>query len=519
MSKYYYDEHAAKRAVAFIETHIRQIKGPKAGEFLILEEWQKNDIVMPLFGWKNKETNFRKHKTIYVEIPRKNGKSTLGAAIAIFCMFADEGFGDECFSVAGDRNQASIIFELATKMIQHSPELSKRAKVYRNSIVNPIKGNTYKVLSADAKLAMGHNAQFVAFDELHVQKDRHLFDAMVTSQAARIQPIFFMMTTAGDNKTDGNICYEQHQYCKRVLKKEIEDESFLGVIYAADENDDFSDPEVWKKANPNFGVSVTSEYFEQQSKKALDLVSMENSFKRLHLNIWTSSFSKWISDVKWLENYEDIDMKSLIGRPCFGGLDLASTQDMSSIVLYFPMDEGTKDVLLPICYVPRDAVFTKVMRNKVPYNQWERDGFLKVTQGDVQDYEFIRKDIHKLAEKYDIKSIAFDRWNSTSLVMNLVSDGLNLSPFGQGYASMSNPSKTFEKMCIGKELNHLNNPILRWQLQNVQIQTDAAENIKVHKGRSHDKVDAIVASIMAIGEFLTDEHEESVYSDRGLIVL
>ena len=353
----------------------------------------------------------------------------------------------------------------------------------------------------------------------HDHKDRHLFDAMVTSQAARTQPIFFMMTTAGDNKTDGNICYEQHQYCKRVLKKEIEDESFLGVIYAADENDDFSDPEVWKKANPNFGVSVTSEYFEQQSKKALDLVSMENSFKRLHLNIWTSSFSKWISDVKWLENYEDIDMKSLIGRPCFGGLDLASTQDMSSIVLYFPMDEGTKDVLLPICYVPRDAVFTKVMRNKVPYNQWERDGFLKVTQGDVQDYEFIRQDIHKLAEKYDIKSIAFDRWNSTSLVMNLVSDGLNLSPFGQGYASMSNPSKTFEKMCIGKELNHLNNPILRWQLQNVQIQTDAAENIKVHKGRSHDKVDAIVASIMAIGEFLTDEHEESVYNDRGLIVL
>ena len=349
MSKYYYDEHAAKRAVAFIETHIRQIKGPKAGEFLILEEWQKNDIVMPLFGWKNKETNFRKYKTCYVEIPRKNGKSTLGAAIAIYCMFADEGFGDECFSVAGDRNQASIIFELATKMIQHSPELSKRAKVYRNSIVNPIKGNTYKVLSADAKLAMGHNAQFVAFDELHVQKDRHLFDAMVTSQAARTQPIFFMMTTAGDNKTDGNICYEQHQYCKRVLKKEIEDESFLGVIYAADENDDFSDPAVWKKANPNFGVSVTSEYFEQQSKKALDLVSMENSFKRLHLNIWTSSFSKWISDAKWLENYEDIDMKSLIGRPCFGGLDLASTQDMSSIVLFFPMDEGKKDVLLPIC--------------------------------------------------------------------------------------------------------------------------------------------------------------------------
>tara|TARA_R100000656_G_scaffold81756_1_gene59803 strand:+ start:1674 stop:3254 length:1581 start_codon:yes stop_codon:yes gene_type:complete len=517
-NKYYYDEEAAERAVAFIESFIKHIKGSKAGQKFILESWQKDKIIRPIFGWKNKKTKLRKYRTCYVEIPRKNGKSSLGACLALYMLFADEEFGSECFSVAGDRNQASIIFDLAKSMVLHSKELSARAKVYRGSIVNEAKGNTYKALSADSKLQMGHNAQFVAFDELHIQPNRLLFDTMQTSQAARKQPLFFMMTTAGSSKTDGNICWEQHDYAVKIKDKIISDDSFLSVIYAADEEDDFTCPKVWEKANPNLGVSIEKEYFIQQAQKATDIIAYENNFKRLHLNIWTSSYSKWISDKCWLENYQKIDMKELEGKTAYGALDLASTRDTSCFCLLFPLEESF--VVLPFFFVPGDAIYTRTMKDKVPYNQWEKEGFLDVSPGDVQDYEYIRAKVNELREIYDIKSVAFDRWNSSQIIIQLQDDGLALSPFGQGYASLSNPSKELEKLFLKKQINHLNNPILRWQLQNVQIQSDAAGNIKPNKQKSSEKIDGIIALIMSLGEFLTEDSPgASVYDDRGLLML
>lgn len=517
-NKYYFDKDSADRAVEFVETFIHHSKGDLTGQKFILEKWQKEEIIMPIFGWKHKESGLRKYRTCYVEIPRKNGKSSLGAALALYLLFADSERGAEIFSCAGDRNQASIIFDLAKNMIHLDPELRNRAKVFRSSIVNEAKGNTYKVLSSEAKLQHGHNAHGVFFDELHTQPNRELYDTMVTSQAARSQPLFFSMTTAGSSKTDGNICWEIHDYAVKVKDGIINNETFLPVIYAADEDDDITKTKTWKKANPNFNVSIKKDYFIKEAKKAIDIVSYENTFKRLHLNIWTSSYSKWISDSIWLENQKEFDIKELEGKECWGGLDLASTRDLSSFVLWFPMDEGF--VILPFFWCPREAIYTRVMKDRLPYNEWERKGFLNVSDGDVQDYEFIRMKINSLREKYNIQSIAFDRWNSSALVVNLLNDGAELSPFGQGYASMSAPTKELEKMILRKELNHLGNPVLRWQLQNVQIQTDAAENIKVNKQKSSEKVDGIVATIMALGEWLTDESEgDSIYNDRGILTL
>ena len=516
--KYYFDEEAANRAVAFIETMIRHCKGDLTGELLILEEWQKEDLIKPIFGTKNKETGLRRYRTVYCCIPRKNGKSTIGAAIALYMLFADEERGAEIFSCAGDRNQAGIIFNIAKSMIEMSPQLLQRGKIYRNSVLYPSKGNSYKVLSSDAKLQHGHNAHAILFDELHTQPNRELWDTMVTSTGARSQPLIMAITTAGSSKTDGNICWEIHDYACKVRDGIIEDDSFLPIVYAADEDDDITKEETWKKANPNYGLSINKEYLEKEAAKAVEIVSYENTFKRLHLNIWTSSITKWISDAVWMQNSKKFDRNLLKGRECWGGLDLASTRDLSSLVLLFPMDDGF--VLLPYFWCPRESVYTRTIKSKIPYNQWEKEGFIEATSGDVQDYDFIQQRIMQLATDYNIKSIAFDRWNSSQLVINLTNEGIPMSPFGQGYASMSAPTKEFEKLVLRKEINHFNNPVLRWQMQNVALRTDPAENIKCDKAKSSEKIDGIVATIMSLGEFMTDESPgDSIYNDRGLIIL
>lgn len=519
LTKYYFDNKEADRAVAFIETMLRHSKGDKAGELLLLEEWQKERIVKPIFGWKNKKTHLRKYRTIYVEIARKNGKSTLGASLALYALFCDKEYGAEIFSVAGDRAQASIIFNLAKSMIEQSPELFQRSKLFRNSIIFPAKGNTYKVLSSDSKLQHGHNCHVCVFDEVHTQPTDELWNVMSTSTASRSQPIMIAMTTAGSSKTDNNICWQLHDYATKVRDGIIKDDSFLPVIFSADEDDDITCEKTWMKANPNYGVSVKKEYLKKESQKAIDLPSYENSFRRLHLSQWVTNETKWLSDKQWMECYEPIDIESLKGLSCYGGLDLASVRDLSSLVLYFPM-EDKKDVVLSFFWCPYESIYNRTMKDKLNYNQWSQDGFIHATDGDVQDYSFIIKKINELREIYDIKTIGYDRWNSSSTIVTLVNDGMNMSPFGQGWASMSAPTKELETRVLKKQINHLNNPVMRWMISNVQIKMDEAENIKIDKKKSTEKVDGIVSLVMSIGELLTDEAPgQSVYSDRGLIII
>jgi phage terminase large subunit-like protein len=517
-NKYYFDQEAADRAVAFIETHIRHCKGDLAGQKFKLERWQRKKLIEPIFGMKHKDTGLRKYRSVYCEIPRKNGKSTLGAAVAIYMLFADSELGSEVFSCAGDKNQASIIFDLAKRMIQLDPLLSSKAKVFRNSITFPHKGNTYRVLSSDASLQHGHNPNAILFDELHTQKNRELYEVMQTGTGSRSQPLLFTMTTAGASKTDGNICWEVHSYSEKVKKGIIIDNSHLSVIYAAEDDDDIQDPETWKKANPNLGVSVSEEYLKAEAKRASELPSYENTFKRLHLNMWTTNVTKWISDSVWMENYEEIDLEILKGKKCWGGLDLASTMDLSSLVLFFPM-EDQKDVVLSFFWCPEESADLRGRKYKLPYDEWINDGYIKATAGNVQDYAFIRKDINDIIKDYDLQSIAFDRWNSSQLVIQLSQDdGIPMSQFGQGYRSMSAPTKELEKMVLKKEINHLKNPVLRWMCENVSLQTDASDNIKISKKRSTEKVDGMVSLVMSIGEMLTDESDgDSVYDERGLL--
>jgi len=514
LSKYYFDKDAAIRAVSFIEKFCTHTKGELAGKPFLLEDWQK-EIVGNIFGWKNKDTNLRKYRTVFIEVPRKNGKTTLCAAISLYMLFADSERGSEVYAAAGDRNQAGIVFEIAKGMILNNPELTNRSKVFRNSITHEAKGNFFQAISSDSKTKHGFNSNCVVFDELHTQPNRDLWDTLTTSTGSRRQPLTIAITTAGYDRQ--SICFEIYKYAKSVESGAISDDTFYPVIYEADETDDITKEETWIKANPNYGVSLRKEYMEQESKKAVNVPSYQNTFKRLMLNIWTESLVKWIGHDEWSACHEEFDYKTLEGAECWGGLDLASTRDISAFVLVFNVED--KIVVLPHLFIPEDNAKKRSDRDGVNYMEWMRDGHVIGTEGDVADYNFIKAKINELSLKYRIQSIAYDRWNASQLVIDLQNDGANMCPFGQGFVSMSAPTKELEKIILAKQIIHNNNPAMNWMLSNVALQEDPAGNIKVAKNKSKEKVDGIVALVMAIGEMMTTEDTNSVYENRDIIIL
>ena len=511
---YYFDKRAAKKAVGFIETFITHTKGELSGQPFLLEDWQKK-IVSDLFGWKNKKTDLRKYRTAYIQIGRKNGKSTLASALALYMLFADDERGSEIYSAAGDRQQAGIVHEIAKGMIVANPELSKRSKVYRNSIVNESKGNFYQAISSDSKTKHGFNANCIIFDELHTQPNRDLWDTLTTSVGSRRQPLTIAITTAGYDRN--SICHEIYKYAQQVDNQSVKDETFYSCIYEAEMDDDITDEDVWKKANPNYGVSLKKNYMEIESQRAVDVPSYQNTFKRLMLNIWTDSVSVWIPNNEWMECHQEFDYSTLEGKECWGGLDLASTRDISAFVLLFKVDE--KYIVLPHLFIPEENAKKRSERDGVDYVTWKNQGHIIATDGDVADYNFIKEKINELSKKYRIQSIAYDRWNASQLVIDLQNDGANMDPFGQGFVSMSAPTKELEKLIIGKQIIHNDNPCMNWMLSNVAIQEDPAGNIKIAKNKSKEKVDGLVALVMALGEMMTEESTDSVYDERGLLIL
>ena len=511
---YYFDKSAAKKAVGFIETFITHTKGEMSGKPFLLEDWQKK-IVSDLFGWKNKKTDLRKYRTAYIQIGRKNGKSTLASALALYMLFADDERGSEIYSAAGDRQQAGIVHEIAKGMIVANPELSKRSKVYRNSIVNESKGNFYQAISSDSKTKHGFNANCIIFDELHTQPNRDLWDTLTTSVGSRRQPLTIAITTAGYDRN--SICHEIYKYAQQVDNQSVKDETFYSCIYEAEMDDDITDEDVWKKANPNYGVSLKKNYMEIESQRAVDVPSYQNTFKRLMLNIWTDSVSVWIPNNEWMECHQEFDYSTLDGKECWGGLDLASTRDISAFVLLFKVDE--KYIVLPHLFIPEENAKKRSERDGVDYVTWKNQGHIIATDGDVADYNFIKEKINELSKKYRIQSIAYDRWNASQLVIDLQNDGANMDPFGQGFVSMSAPTKELEKLIIGKQIIHNDNPCMNWMLSNVAIQEDPAGNIKIAKNKSKEKVDGLVALVMALGEMMTEESTDSVYDERGLLIL
>ena len=514
----YYDKAKADFAVNFIEC-LSHTKGSFAGVPFELIDWQEQ-IVRDLFGVM-KPNGYRQFNTAYIEIPKKQGKSELAAAIALLLCCGDGEQRAEIYGCAADRQQAAIVFEVAADMVRMCPALNRRVKILASQkrIIYEPTNSFYQVLSAEAYSKHGFNIHGVVFDELHTQPNRKLFDVMTKGSGdARMQPLYFLITTAGSDTN--SICYEVHQKAKDILEGRKFDKTFYPVIYGADESDDWGDPEVWKKANPSLGMTVDIEKVEAAYQSAKENPGEENAFRQLRLCQWVKQDVRWMPMDKWDACNTPVLPDDLEGRVCYGGLDLSSTTDITAFVLVFPpIDEDDKFHVLAYFWVPEDTLDLRVRRDHVPYDTWEKQGFIQTTEGNVIHYGYIEKFIERLGEIYNIREIAYDRWGAVQLSQDLEGLGFNVVPFGQGFASMSPPTKELMKLVLEGKIAHGGNPVLRWMMDNIYIRMDPAGNIKADKAKSTEKIDGAVAMIMALDRAIRcgNDTSESVYDERGLL--
>lgn len=516
----HYDKAKADRAVTFIE-NLCHTKGKWAGTRFWLLPWQEQ-LIRDIFGIVKPDGN-RQFRTAFVEICKKVGKSELAAAIALYLLYADNEPSAEVYGAAADRQQASIVFDVAKQMVEMSPALMKRSKLMAATkrIVNYGNAGYYQVLSAEVGGKHGFSVSGLVFDEIHTQPNRQLYDVLTKgSSDARQNPLHFIITTAGNDRH--SIAYELHTKAVDILEGRRVDPTFYPVVYGLKDDEDWEDEANWYKVNPSLGYTVDIERLRDAYREAKQNPADEVTFKWLRLNMWVSSTTAWIPDAIFMKGSEPIDMRLIEGRDCYAGLDLSSTGDITALVLIFPpRDMDEKYILLPFFWVPEETIPQRVKANSVPYDVWEKQGHLLATEGNVIHYDFIEKFICDLAEKYHILEIAVDRWNATHMIQNLEDAGFTMVPFGQGFASMSTPTKEFYRLLMEGQIVHAGHPVLRWMAGNVVIETDAAENIKVTKAKSKEKIDGIVASIMALDRCLRNQGEQqgSVYDQRGILIL
>ncbi len=503
------DEDAAERVRIFFQRFLRHSKGQFAGKPFELLPWQWESVIRPLFGWKRPDGT-RRFRRAYIEVPKKNGKSTLCAGLALFLLSKDGEPGAEVYSAAADRDQASIVFNEAANMVEASPALAVRCDVSKAAkrIVFPSTKSVYRALSADVPTKEGLNIHGLVFDELHAQKTRQLWDTLRYGGISRRQPLLVAITTAGYDKT--TICWEQHCYAEGVLRGTIEDDEFFAFISAAGPDDKWTDPAVWAKANPSYGVTIPADSFTADCREAQQSPLAENSFRRYRLNQWTEQEVRWLQMDKWDACRTVVEPDVLLGAECYGGLDLSSTTDLSSFVLYFPEHKAC----LPFFWLPEDGLSWRARQSKVRVDPWTPK-HITLTPGNVIDYDCIRQTINELASQYDLREIAVDPYNSTQIQTQLLSDGLNVVRFPQTYLGFTPACKELERLVLCSELVHLGNPVLRWMASNVVVRMDPAGNIKTDKSKAADRIDGIVALLMALGQAL---HAEEAKFDGKLTV-
>ena len=509
-----YDKKKADKVITFFEKYLSHTKGEFAGKPFILLPWEK-DLLRKLYGNVDKK-GLRIYNQVYCQIAKKNGKSEFAAGLGLFSLCADDEKGAEVYSAAVDREQAGIVFSVACQMVEQNYQLKKNIKIIpsKKRMVYKPTNSFYQVLSSDVAAKHGLNISVCLIDELHAFKDRKLFEVLTQgSTAARKQPIIFVITTAGDN--EHSVCYEQYQYAKKVKNGIIKNPYYLPIIYEMDEDDEWENPKNWKKANPSLDVTISTKGMKNEFNMAMEIPSLEMPFRQLRLNQWIfGKINKWIKYEHWTACKKEFDLKLLQDMNCFGGLDLASVNDLVSFCLTFPI-EGFY-YIHPFFWIPEDNLKERVRRDKVPYDVWAKKGFIKITQGNVCDYDVIENDIIELQEIFNIKQINFDRWNAHQIVTHLDNEGFNMVGFGQGFVSMSPPTKELINLTLQKKLIH-NNEVLDWNASNMVLKTDPAGNMKPDKEKSSEKIDGMVALIMSLDASIRNAQAKSVYESRGLI--
>lgn len=566
--EFWYHERAADKATAFFPKYLVFTEGEWAGRPFVLEDWEEHDIVRPLFGWKRKDGT-RRYRRCFVWIARKNGKTELAAGIALLMLLGDNEFGGQVFSIASEGAQAAIVFTKASNMVVRSAELAPMLECLNKVIYSSDLNASFRPLSGKPKGKHGLNMSGLVGDEIHEWPTGDLYTFVHDSAAARRQPLEFLISTAGQKGTHGEEVFKE---CQALLAGDIEDPETMVVIYAPGEDDDWTKEETWRKANPNFGKSVKVEPFLADFKRARQLPRLENDFKRYRLNIWTDQAVRWlpidsvddegrrfgwdhcVGPIKWNAGAgkpeaqadgfiggEQIEAffsrcefeQRLLGKRCFGGLDLSSTQDLSALVWWFPIQEGLDvPVALLRAYKPADLVKEHGKRDRLPYERWIKEGALFTTPGNVVDYGFIEKQVLRDATKFRVAyygqakreshegGLAIDRFNATGTAVRLEAEGIPVVLFGQGFVSLSAPSKELERLVMANGFHHGGHPLFRRHAQAVAVVTDDAENIKPTKAKSSGRIDCIAATVNAIGiAIAAPEEQKSIYETRGALVL
>lgn len=515
-----FDERKAQRVVRFIEA-LRHTKGEFHGQPFHLLPWQEK-VIRDVFGTvRDDDLSMRQYTTAYIEIPKKNGKSELGAAIALNMLINDDEWKVEVYSCASDRQQAAIVFDVAVDMVRQSPALMKRVKIIpstRRMIYQPT-GSIYQVLSSEVATKHGLNVSACIFDELHTQPTRALYDVMTQGSGdARRQPLWFLLTTAGTDRN--SICWEVHQKALDILEGRKIDPRFYPVLFGLPDDADWTSEENWYRANPSLDHTITIDKVRDAFRKAQETPADENQFRQLRLNQWVKQSVRWMPMDKWDECGGVVDPYALEGRACYAGLDLSSTSDLTALVLVFPpISEDEPYIALPFFWLPEETLSLRVRRDHVPYDQWARRGFIQATEGNVVHYGFIERFICELGERYNIREIAHDRWNATMMVQTLEDDGFTMVPFGQGFKDMSPPTKELMRIVLEHKLCHGGHPVLHWNMDNAFVRTDPAGNLKLDKEKSTEKVDGAVALVMALDRAMKNQGGDSVYNHRGLLIL
>lgn len=516
--EFWFDERAADRAVAFFPRFLTHREGRWAGKPFELLPWQEQ-IVRDLFGWKRRDGS-RKYRVAWLEVARGNGKTPFAAGLMILLLFGTGEQGGQIYCVAGDKDQAMVVFQDALHSIRANPALERDVECFKQVIYHHGLGSRIEAVTSAPGTKHGLRPSGVVGDEVHVWKKRELYDVFHTAAGKR-ECLEIYITTAGYDRT--SVAYELHEYACQVRDGVIDDPSFYPVIFAADETDDWTDPATWEKANPSIDITISREWLAAECEKAQRMPAQENVFKQLHLNLWTEQHSRWLSLAQWDKNEREVDPEELRGRLCFGGLDLAKTKDLSSLALLFPPLPGEDPADWQVLWrhwCPADDIRERVRRDHVPYDAWARQGFLHPTEGNTTDYNFIERDIIELATIYDIKEIAFDRFFAGPIVQNLMGEGLRMVEFAQSCAVMGAPTAELERLVLAELLRHGGDPIARWAAANAVVRKDSNGNLKPDKQRSQERIDPMVALVMAIGLGLVAEIEpESIYEERGVIFL
>lgn len=509
----------ASRIIEFF-SFLHHSKGEWAGREFTLEPWQQW-LLWTLFGWQRRDPESgrwrRRFRTAYIEIARKNGKSTLVAGIGLYLLDADGEPGAEVYTAATKREQARIVHSEAIRMRDASPMLTARIQRYKDNLSVVGTASKYEPLGRDANTLDGLNVHAAIVDELHAHRNREMWDILDTATGARRQPMLLAITTAGYNRQ--TVCWEQHEYTEKIVSGVLEDDRHFGAIYAIDDGDDWTDESVWYKANPNLGVSKKLEDMRRKAERAKHVPAALNTFLRLELDVWTQASSRWISPEDWRAcNQGVVAEPDLQGRRCWLGLDLSSTLDITALVAVFEPKQpgGVWDVVARF-WVPGENVQKRVHEDRVPYDAWMRMGFIEPTQGNVVDYDWIEATLATMLTKWRVQEIAFDPWGATSVSNHMLDQNAPMVEFRQGYVSMNPAMKALEVAIQQRRINHQGNPVLTWMADNLVVAKDPAGNMKPDKGKSTERIDGMVALIMAYHRaMLNTKPKESVYAVRGI---